>query len=195
MGSSKTVAFVHGWAEGSWQDSQFAQQLVNNGFELTPDPAKADIILAHSAGCYLVPVNPKAKLIVLIGLPFWPGKPLIKSLVKKLMLEASRHQKDQDLPWFSQKLAHNTWYIFTKPAGLYRFFKNRQQMKLPSASPNTSVVLIRNQDDQFCTPNVTKLLPQAKGYKFIDMPGLHDDCWIDPEPYVKLIKKYANELA
>ncbi len=191
----KTVAFIYGWAEGAWQAKQLAGDLAKHGFRLTRHPEKADVVLAHSAGCYMVPQITKAKLIVLIGLPYWPGKPLHKSLIEKLKLEAKKHKNRGDYLWFANKIAHNLWYILTRPHAMYRFIKNYRQLKLPKASQKQQVILIRNSDDRFCTPEVAQILPQAKGYKFLELPGLHDDCWIEPEPYIKIIRNALNELA
>ena len=184
------MAIVHGWAEGPWQSQDFVSCLENAGFSLADNPAAADVVVAHSAGCFLVPENINAQLIMLIGLPFWPGKPLPASLMQKLVLEAKQHQKRHNLGWFANKLAHNTWYILARPKSFWSFFKNRHSLKLPKASAGLKVVLVRNKDDRFCTPKVMELLPMAEDYNFVEMPGIHDDCWIDPAGYVDLIRQH-----
>ncbi len=190
----KSIALIHGWAEGSWQARRFVECLQQNDLELITDPHNADIIVGHSAGCYLVPET-KARLIVLIGLPYWPGKPLVVSWLEKLKAEVGQHRGRRDFGWFLRKLVHNAWYILSRPSSLYRFLKNKRLMSLPKTSTNTKVVLIRNLEDRFCTPKVASLLPEAKDYPIVELPGLHDDCWLEPQAYIEIIRKYADELA
>lgn len=191
----KTVALIHGWAEGPWQSSQFASELQKQGLELADSPKQADIIFAHSAGCYLVPKRLKARLVILVGLPYWPGKPQALSVLEKLALEAAHHKRRQDLGWFLNKVAHNIWYIFTKPVDFIRYYKNRALMNLPTAALNRQVILIRNASDRFCHPEIMKLLQQIKAYEYVELPGLHDDCWITPDPYIRIIKDSSNVVA
>ena len=66
---SKKVGIVYGWAEGPWEAKQFIQQVKISGYEVTQDLVSADILIAHSLGCFLIPANSRAKLILLIGMP------------------------------------------------------------------------------------------------------------------------------
>lgn len=187
------VAFVHGWAEGVWQENMLRGHLQKAGFRLEQNAEKTDIVLAHSAGCYLVPKKNNAKLIILIGLPLWPGKPLPKSLLEKLKLEFWHHRRNRDIAWLINKLVHNIWYVVTKPGNLFRFFKNYYGRKLPNPE-KSKIVLVRNKDDPFCDPNLAAIL-RDKRYTYISLPGLHDDCWMEPKKYVEIINHYAKELA
>jgi hypothetical protein len=72
------VFIAYGWPEGQWHGKQLRNDLIDCNYQITYSPEEADIIIAHSAGCYLLPNSLRAKLILLIGLPNWPNKPLIK---------------------------------------------------------------------------------------------------------------------
>lgn len=188
------LAFVHGWAEGAWSASRLAKSFKDAGFDLVPDPRTADVIISHSAGCYCSCGYSNAKLIVLIGLPLWPGKPVLISLIQKLVLEVAQHRSGE-LAWFSSKLGHNALYILANPLSLVVFFANKWRRKLPRPSQHQKILLIRNQNDRFSEPAACKKIAQELGYEYIEMPGLHDDCWIYPDAYVKKVKEYAAKLA
>jgi hypothetical protein len=57
------------------------------------DTSKADILFCHSTGCYLVPENAKAKLIVLVGLPYWPNRSLVYSGIKSFTEDLLKYKK------------------------------------------------------------------------------------------------------
>lgn len=65
----KTVTILHGWAGGWWHTREFTKELGRNDFEVIKDARIADVILAHSTGCYRLPEVSKAKLVVLHGAP------------------------------------------------------------------------------------------------------------------------------
>ncbi|MBI4034630.1 hypothetical protein HY380_01895 [Candidatus Saccharibacteria bacterium] len=183
----KTVAIIHGWAEGPWQSRKFRQELKQQGFEPEKDASKAEIIIGHSLGCYLVPAN-QAKLIVLIGLPYWPGLNVPASLARKLWLELTHHRRSATIGWWLNKLAHNIWYIVSKPLMTYYIFSMRKLKNLPSGK-NQKVLLIRPRNDTFCHPNIKDRL-SGREYYFVELPGAHDDCWFKPEPCIELIQKH-----
>ncbi len=184
----KTVAIIYGWAEGRWQSKRFVKTLIKNGFEITDNIQKANVIFAHSSGCYLVPVGTKAELIVLVGLPFWPGRSLASSIVRKLVMEIKYHRRHKGFGWWLNKMSHNSWYIITRPQATYYGITRHKVGNLPSGQ-NTKVLLVRPSDDTTHHPEATKKLEPAKNYKYIELPGAHDDCWMEPKPYVDLLLK------
>lgn len=66
----KTVALIHGFAGGKWHTKTFVKELEKAGLKVVGDTSGADVIIAHSTGCYIIPREPKAKLIFLIGIPY-----------------------------------------------------------------------------------------------------------------------------
>jgi hypothetical protein len=185
----KTVAIVYGWAEGDWQSRKFENELAKKGFRLVSNIKEADIIFAHSSGCYLVPKNNKAQSVFLVGLPYWPGRSLAASVVYKLTSEIKYHRKNEGLVWWLGKIAHNTWYILSRPRSSFYLLTHHKQSRLPVASKKSKVVLVRPSDDPMCHPKIMKMLSLAKTYKFIEIPGAHDDCWIKPKEYIALIQQ------
>jgi hypothetical protein len=67
----KTVAIIYGWTGGSWSTRQFRGELQKAGFKVISNREKANIIIAHSAGCYRVPNKASAQFILLIHRFMW----------------------------------------------------------------------------------------------------------------------------
>lgn len=185
----KTVAFCYGWSEGPWQSRLFAKNLKEKGFTLSKKLASADVIVAHSAGCYSIPKSFKARVILLIGLPYWPYRNMGLSIVSNIAVAARIHHKEGEIKWWLKKLAHNAWYIFIKPSGTYNALTKLKLENLPKSSSGLNVFLVRNNHETFCHPRIMELVGLERGYKFKQLPGTHEHCWIHPELYVDLILK------
>ena len=188
MPKRQAVAIVAGWAEGYWQTKKFRSALERTGYQVTQDPSAADVIIGHSLGCYLIPKEVNAKSIVLIGLPYWPGRSILTSLRLKLKSEIRSHRKDESLGWWLNKMLHNGWYIISRPSKTYHGFTKQIPDDLPDGSGN-KVLLVRPTYDTFCHPEVMSTLGEAKNYKYFEIPGAHDDCWLKPKPYIDLLLK------
>lgn len=182
----KKVAIIYGWGEGAWESKEFRKLLELRGFTIVDKTHQADIIFAHSLGCYLVPNDVTKKEIFLVGLPYWPGRGSFKSVLIKLYGEIKYHRRNQDLGWWLAKILHNGWYILTRPSASYYGLTRRKISNLPNSSKN-KVLIVRPGYDTFCHPNIMKVLPKNKVDKFIEIGGAHDDCWVKPSPYVDLI--------
>lgn len=186
----QTVAVIHGWAEGKWQSRRFVEGLAKKGLQFTDDAHRADVIVAHSSGCYLVPRDNRAQLIVLIGLPYWPGRNYVSSVIEKLGKEIAHHRRHRGFGWWLGKLAHNCWYIVSRPQATYYGLTRHSVANLPDAGgTGAKVVFVRPNDDTFCHPDIGKLIGRKPGYEFVELPGAHDDCWMEPEPYLDLLER------
>lgn len=67
--SSNKVAICYGFVGGPLHAKDFRERLNRAGFNLVSDPSDAEIVIAHSAGCWLIPQNIKPKLLIYIGMP------------------------------------------------------------------------------------------------------------------------------
>src|SRR5688572_11114756 len=112
MKSTMKVCILYGWAEGPAYGHRLRAALNQAGFEVTRQPKTADIIIAHSGGGFLLPVESKAKLVVLAGLPHWPGRHPLQSLPSKV------RQEMRDLWWY-RKTFLNSMYLLTRPHRWY----------------------------------------------------------------------------
>jgi len=173
-----TVAILYGFSEGPGLGGAFLRTLKQNGFEIIADPRQADVIVAHSGGCYLVPEESAAKLVVLIGESFWPGRPLLGRVIRKMQLDtASYWRAGHFIAWTIKQFWHSI-YFWDMPRNLAMW--RRQQPKTWPILAGKKVVHIRYKDDAFCTPAISKagVLP---GAEFVTLPGQHDELWIRPE--------------
>jgi hypothetical protein len=181
----RTVSIKYGWAEGPWHATRFARELEAKGLTLIDDAATADIIFAHSSGCYQVPRNARAKLVILTGLPYGPVPHLSVGLIRKEIQEIKYHHGIKELRWWFEKLFHNVWYMITKPQATYYVLRKHELGNLPG-SAGRRVLLVRPGDDALMYPDTDTLLA-GRGYVLIEIPGSHDSCWVNPQPYVDLM--------
>ncbi len=183
---SKTVALVYGWAEGPWEAKKFINELNLHEFQLSKDVHTADILVAHSLGCYLIPPECVAKTIVLNGTPLWPHRTYLGSLTRKLKREFYYHKNSDDLKWWFSKFIHNIYYTISRPIVSWHAITKNQIENIPS---NAKVLIVHNQNDSFSETSAMKTLAKENSYKFIGFGGLHDDIWTNPKPYVDLLKR------
>jgi hypothetical protein len=183
----KTFAILRGWANGPWHTGQFIDGLEALGFRQINDPSNADVIFAHSLGCFMFPKEYRAKLILITGLPYWPHKSILTSLMQNLRVEI-RDGKTTSRKW-SKRLPRQLMYIFRDFVYTIKAMSNRRKLLLPENSPDVHIVMVRNKDDVFCHPDIQEILPITKSYRYIELPNGHDDCWVNPKPYIDLLSK------
>ncbi len=176
----KKVYVAYGWPEGKWHSKQLSEALTKAGYKLSNLPEKADVIIAHSAGCYMLPPDIKAQLILLIGLPNWPNKLLIKCTIKKVALES------KDKYWFQKTLFH-VFYALTQPIRLYNVYRTYKRKTLPKSN---HVILVRNEQDTYMHDNVSQELAKQRKWSYKNLKGQHDDLWQNPHKYIEIIRIY-----
>lgn len=181
----RTVTIRYGWAEGPWHAKRLVRELQARGFTVVGDAASADIIFAHSSGCYQIPKDAKAQVVLLVGLPYGSVYHLVWGLLRKEAIEFNHHRSKHELRWWGNKIMHNGWYLVTKPCVTYDLLTRHKTGNLPS-SIGRRVFLVRPSDDAFMQPGVSVRLAE-RGYEFIEIDGSHDSCWVEPRPYVDLI--------
>lgn len=179
-----SVCIIHGLNEGPAMSRKLEECLRSNGFEPVQDPAQADVIFAHSGGCFLVPAINRAAKIVLVGLPYQPGRPWFASTFIKVWREGKLYRQEHRLRQWAQKWSWHCRYAFRLRAAV------KMAMNMRPSSPWNSVqpeVIVRNRHDAYAAPELHQL-PFNGPRTFISLPGEHDDCWDNPEPYVAIIK-------
>lgn len=181
---------VDGWSEGPWQSQKMQAALLKSGLNHAQRAEDADVIIAHSLGCYLVPAERQAKIIVLVGVPYWPGKPVAISVLQNTGANLAASWQHRSL-WWLNKLAHNIWYVATRPLDTYHAFTKRRPEFLPIKQPSEHILLLRNRGDTFCHPEVQQFLPPDNGFTYVGIQDRgHEDCWHDPEKYLNLIRSF-----
>jgi hypothetical protein len=188
----KTYSVSEGWAEGQWQSQQLRVALEAAGYR----PARseeADIIITHSGGCYVVPDENKAQLIMMIGIPYSPHKPILWSIGQKVQLDMYQHKIEQQLGYWTRKTFWNTLYLIGKPWRWAHMWWHWRKLDFPHAAPNCKIIAVRNEVDPFCKKYNFIKLCEERGWQAVHMHGHHDDCWSHPQPYVDIIKTALGE--
>jgi hypothetical protein len=178
----KSVAIIYGFAEGDWQGRLMRPALKKVGFKLEKTPKLADIIIAHSGGCLTLPNTNKRQKVILIDPPYWPGKPILKSLFSQLLSDPTRRKQNGQLGYWLQKLLWNTYYIFRYPIRNIRMYFPAHNDQLFKILPSQEIVIIRNKNDPWCTPEAKKIAIK-NNIEYYELPGTHEDCWLHPEKY------------
>lgn len=174
------VYISYGWSEGQRQGKALRRALHAAGYVVTKDAEIADVIIAHSGGCYMLPPQTKARLILMVGLPYWPDKHPVRSLQEKLRNEV------RDMWWYKNTV-FNMYYLFTRPARWIRMYRSWKRQMILNANNSLPVILVRNERDYFTHPTDVMDLADAKSWQLQTLPGHHDDLWVNPEPYVHII--------
>lgn len=176
------VCILYGWTEGQAHGKKFRAALRQAGLTITRHVDQADVIVAHSGGSFLLPERSHAQLVLLIGLPYWPGRHPLRNLPTKI------RQELRDLAWY-RKSFFSTYYLLTRPRRWIRMWQGWKHQRLPAYEKST-IVLIRNHNDAFMHPTDATSLADDQNWQLRTLPGQHDDLWTNPGPYVREIQKY-----
>ena len=176
-----TVAIVHGWSEGKAHSSKLKKMLRAEGFEISKNLKTADVIIAHSGGCFMMPETSSAKIVLLVGLPHNPGTRLSRSLRTKL-------KTDPKNKYWYKKSVLNSYYFIRHPRRHQHMYKNWKNNKLPEFE-DASFIAIHNEKDPFIHSAELTKLADEKNWKLKRLSGHHDDIWSNPAPYIQILKE------
>ncbi len=180
-----SFAIIHGLAEGRLHSRHLYLAMIKTGFE-PASPEKAEIIIAHSGGSYMVPTSGRAKVFIHINTAHWPGRTIAQSLQQKIAYDYRiRRQQRQLVRWFLSGCG-NCMYLLNIPYGLRMRGPYYRASETLATLPDGKHVFIRNHVDSYCNPDAILQATRA-AHTYITIPGSHDDCWREPEPYVAII--------
>jgi hypothetical protein len=186
----KTVAVIEGFFGGPLHTRQFRKALAENGFSVT-NPRDAEIIIAHSAGIYAVRSDTKAKLLLLIGPTYWPGKSLVKRVSAHAKTSRKYHSDTFGILFYIRKELLGLYYFFRRHRYMWLGIRNNNRLhhiEQLAKPPSRKVIVIRNDDDPFSAPQLRREINQ-RGIKYVTMPGVHDHFVMNPKPYIDLLLK------
>jgi len=184
----KNVAIIDGFAEGKWHHRILNEQLRASGYNVTSTIEQADVVIAHSAGCFFLPDASLNQIILLIGPPYWPGKPLMKSMNQKVRSDFNARKKEGNLRYFAVKTFWNITYCFQDLSKVSHMRHQAKKHNLPEIIKDKDVHIIRNHDDSWLSPEARGLLAGTDG-RYHTLPGDHDDAWVNPKPYVEILER------
>ncbi len=185
----------HGFMGGPIHSRGLKAQMERCGYQTVWQAEAADIIVAHSAACWLLPGELKPRLLVLVGAAL-PQTDLHQTYVtanRNIWRSArAQHRLGRRMRWslasFMYGLAH--------PVHNYRIVKLTSQpaAELPSFA-NSQVVFIANQLDPWPHSRALQKVLTRKAWAFISLPGSHENIWEEPEKYSEIVDHYAQLLA
>lgn len=179
---------MEGWAGGLQLSKQFRQALITAGFNIT-EPWQADVLIAHSTACYDLPIKSPINLFFLIDPPYWPGKSIFNRAVEKKRIDSKMTNQAGGWTAVLKKTVWEGLYIFKKPKYTPLALKNNPSLDFLGPLKSKQVVLVRNKDDAFCSPDIQVALSGFPNVRYAVVPGGHDDYMTNPQPYIDLLYK------
>lgn len=87
------------------------------------------------------------------------------------------------------------WYLLTDWNHSRRLLRAAKQFGFPNtiSLPAGRVIIVRNEHDPWLTDDLGPLQQAHPSIQLVSLPGDHDDCWFNPEPYVNLLQSERNE--
>jgi hypothetical protein len=184
-----SFAFSFGLVGGSLHARKFKRLMRQAGYIYCSSPSEADIVIAHSAGCWLLPAEARPKLLLYVGMPLNQEQPF-------QTMQAAKHATIQTVRrWRRAKIRlKNTYYMTTQ---LRRNLAIRRMAKTaqPTILPTCQTVFIANRLDPWLKTAGLQIYVDEQDWAFINLPGAHGHIWVYPEQYIKLIDYYAALLA
>lgn len=182
MAESLSVAIIPGFSEGRHHSRGLRHALLEAGFVLARKPEQADIIIAHSGGCMLVPQAHKARAVLFVNYTYWPSRSLGTSLRMKLAEERRRVGTWQ---WLKNCALHDAYIL--NPFHTLKYLRVWPQRGGYLADLDHGQYFIHNRHDPYSNPD-SLVAMAGDSHAYISLPGYHDELWDDPTPYVHLLQ-------
>jgi len=187
---SKKVAILYGVLGGTLRSRRFRQELRLAGYSVVSKVSDADIVIAHSAGNFSLPQVMAGKKLLLIDPPYWPEKTVRERMRNRMRRHTQSHQLYGYSRWYVIKFNLVSWfYMLTNPLRQWRIYKYAHVFNLPDVLHDQQGILVRNEDDDWLTPEAHVILHENPNIKLVTMPNDHDHLWYNPRPYVELLKQ------
>jgi hypothetical protein len=182
------VAVLYGIFAGPAAGRGVQKALLAAGYSLTTSAATADIIIAHSAGCFWLPPASPGQRYILIDPPYWPGQSVSTRAGARLMSHLHFHNYGYT---FAAWCARNGWVIYyalRDAQRTFRIMRHARQFDLTQVIQSRDITLVRNQFDDWLTPNLAELQKQFPQLRIQNMPCDHDHLLYHPEAYINLLQ-------
>jgi hypothetical protein len=153
---------------GPGHSRTFRKLMIQAGFQPTVI-TMADIILAHSAACWLIPETARPKVVTYVG-------------IRRGQLMQQLHTR-----------SHNTYYAFRQPIRNFGIMRH-PKIAQPVIFPTAQTLFVANRYDPWPRGPSLKTFLTTKPWVFIGMPGSHENIWEDPRNYVTILNHYAKRL-
>jgi hypothetical protein len=184
-----SFAISYGLAGGMGHGRKITKLLKEAGWEQAKQVSEADIIIAHSAGCWLIPLSAQPKLVVYVGMP------LAQSSPRRTWAATNRLAFQKAGIKNSLKVRiKGSYYYLREPRRNWGIIR-RARTGQPVIFSKAQSVFIANRHDPWTQSETLQTYLDNRDWAFINLPGPHGDMWHHPERYVAIIKHYARLLA
>jgi len=188
MGTKVTLQY--GVLTGKRVGSKFRQALSKAGYDIVPTPEDADIIIGHSAGCFWLPKAPTQQKLVLINPPYWPGRTVSERAKARTRTHLKYKKHGYNLKQWLWRTTWGAYYGLNVPR-TWLIHRVAREYELEEVIKNHTALIIRNTEDDWLTPEVHALKDQNPDLQVVHIPGDHDDLWLNPQPYIDALRKWA----
>lgn len=180
------VFISYGFAEGDWNSRLLHEELREYDHTITTDISNADVVIAHSGGCFLVPAEKQYDLLLLVNTTYWPERSIFTRIRNKISKDTAHTCKQYGVVAWLNKTVRNIGYGLVHPGRARAMYIGMKGSSVPTVNARR-IVVIRNRNDPWLSQSFHEVftIPEAT---FISLPGEHDDIWENPERYVQLLK-------
>ena len=186
--NGQKVAVIPGIFSGKHTARPLTKALERAGYKVVSDTAQADIVVAHSAGCFELPAIQPHQKLMLVNPPYWPGR----TAQERFHSRMRRNFHFREYGYSMQAwLVRNLWGVFyaiTEPRRTRRIMRAAPAYDLESVVRGRTVLLVRNEHDDWLTPDLDQLQKANPSLRMAHLPGDHDDINYNPKPYVDLLQ-------
>jgi len=185
---SEKVKIQYGIFGGEGSGRRLRKALQQAGYVVTKKVAEADIIMAHSAGCFWLPDASSGQKIMLIDPPYWPER----SIADRRRTRIRRNFQFSTYAYPPlQWVTHNLWGVYygvRDHKRTKRIIRHAPTYNLEQVVKNRPVLLVRNEHDDWLTPDLDAIQRTNPKLRVVHVPGDHDDIIYHPKRYVELLK-------
>lgn len=187
-----TFYICYGFLGGHSHGLRLRWLLRRAGYKQSHDAETADVIIAHSAGCFEIPSEAKPKLILFIGMP------LNENSSWRVFLKAQRANARSLVGHFHWLTAleifiGSIFYGLTEPHRNIRIVKTIKQVTTLEFNQAQVVFIVNHYDPWPQSDQLTQYV-KATDWAYISLDGSHDNIWENPKTYVSIINYYAERL-
>lgn len=182
------VAIRYGFTEGTWHGKKFRRMLRERGHQIVQEERLADIVIAHSGGCFDMPPLKESAILMFINPPYWPERPL-RRRASDMTRQLARAIRPGNQPFYhTHKTARNLGYLVRHARTNHEMMRRAITFNLADEINHMPTILVRNSNDPWLTPDLDGLQQRYPQLRIARLPGDHDDCWLHPEPYIHLLE-------
>jgi hypothetical protein len=185
---------LYGFSENKHHGKELGKLLEQEGFLYTAHAAEADIVIAHSAGTYMLAPSSTAQIVMLVGIPMNTDK-LRRTFFKSWSSDYTSHKINKKVIKKLRLLRHNTVALALHPRHQYKLVTTVDKVRhVPPNINAPQVVVVNNHNDPWPQPLFDKAYTDTYDASFVSLPGSHDHIWQAPQEYVAIINYYAARL-